>query len=459
MAESQRESPAPPEISDAEVHNALQRTERERVGTKPTETEENLLIAAIEQLPREGRILQMHLKRQMKKNDAPQLIEAQRRALVPISFALQKLKTDPQREQFRSEELSATAKKYYRTNYLQQIDAMLDQSQREGLVAIWGGRLCNRIGYVGAWINQLTDMLEGPVDPISKKRQGSLLTQGQRDYVQKVLAFFEQVKNGDRQWAQEYDRIQAAIPPESNTVRKGKGAMRMLGLLAIGGFALTSTLLDLKDGRLSPYTMAWLGLTGYTSGLFTGHDRTVRNQLKFITTKEWEQLRNSLNIQGEQGTEFIRSFLRAHRGSTARGRKAREILKSGRQSGQVPKDEYIRAIVGENPQGQDAYMEKLLKNLTPSQLYLLGSSLSGVTDSTAKALLKDFVRYNIDSQSVTQDLKENKKGQISVPGTSESASAGTPSSGEPSPAPPRTDEPPAPASPSSPATSSVLKTK
>jgi hypothetical protein len=401
------------EVTEEQIRRALQRTARENVPPNPREAErwqaENqrdaeLLIAAVEMLPQDGRLLQQRLEHDQRKSSAPHLIEAQRRALVPIGIALQRLKEDPLRASFRPEDFGSLSVQHFQ-GVLREIDTMIDQAQREGLVTIVSGRLFNCVGHAADVVNRLTNILAGEVDSITRRRKGALLTPQQRQYVEKVRAFFQRVLNGEPAYGQA-KRVMRERPPQSEAVRKGIGALKMLGLLVVGGIALFGNVTSLIKRRVpDPYSLALLGLTAYLAGFFPGRERIIKQQLDFLMTPEWERLRITLDLKGQEGIKFIDFMRQAHQGTGAGAKKARELLQQGQRTRQVPKEEYIQSIVGENPQGDNAYAEAKLKKLTPSQLYLLGTALTSVTDPTALSLLRDVVEKNINTQTAAPDLR------------------------------------------------------
>ncbi|MFH1444633.1 MAG: hypothetical protein ABIG34_04595 [Candidatus Peregrinibacteria bacterium] len=412
--ESQAHAPEQRErISESEVRQALTRNAAESRPSNPRDAERQdvanardlgLMTMAIEMLPREGRILQKEFEKAKKKSEVPHLIEGQQRAQAVIGAYITTLRQDL-RESFPEEEFS-TPSRAYAKGIQRKIENMLNQAQRDGLVTVWNGRVANRVGYAAAWIKELKTMRSGPD-----------LTERQKRDIAQVERFFQMVLDGDPAWTKAYNTVHTKRP-ESAAIRRGKGALKMLGVLAAAGMVLLSGFLDAKNKKLSPYTLAWLGLTGWAVGFFKGQSETVRNQLKFVPTKEWENLCKKISLKGQNGVDFITFIQRAHK--TKNGKKALALLKKGREQGKVNPQEYIPLLVGEKPQGEDAALEAKLKSLSPEQLYLLCKHLTSVTDRTANALLRDFMLQNVNSQTVAPDLK-----QLSPP-PSASTPSGTP---------------------------------
>ncbi|MDD5102859.1 MAG: hypothetical protein PHX93_00495 [Candidatus Peribacteraceae bacterium] len=403
MADAPRESQAAPgqreRISESEVRQALRRNTAENRPTNPRDAErqdaENdrdlkLMTMAVEMLPREGRIFQKELEKAKKKSEKPHLIESQKRTQAVIGAYMQGLKQDL-RAGFTEEEFRQSSRAHGK-GIQRRIEAMLDQAQREGLVTVWNGRVANRVDYAAAWIEELQQMRNGPD-----------LTPKQKQAVLQVERFFQLVLDGDPVWAHT-QKIMSQRRPDSLAVQRGKGALKMLGVLALGGMALLSGLLDMKNKRVSPYTLAWLGLTGWSVGFFKGQAKIVRDQLSFVPTKEWENLCQKLVLKGKDGVTFIDDIQKKHKGKN--GPKLRKLLKKGREQKRVDPKEYIKLLVGENPQGPDAQMEAKLKTLSPAELYTLCFNLAFVDDRTANALLRDFTEHNVNSQTVAPDLKQ-----------------------------------------------------
>lgn len=417
MADAPRESPAAPEqqerISESEVRAAFSRNRVENRPTNPRDAERqdaendrdlSLMTMSVEMLPREGRIFQKELEKGKKKSEVPHLIEAQKRAQAVIGAYMQGLRQDL-RAEFTEEDFRLSSRAYGK-GIQRRIEAMLDQAQREGLVTLCNGRVANRVGYAAPWIEELKKMRSGPD-----------LSEKQKQAIMKVERFFQMVLEGDPAWAQ-VQKVMSQKRPESLAVQRGKGALKMLGVLAMAGMALLSGLLDMKNKRISPYTLAWLGLTGWSVGFFKGQSETVRGQLAFVPTKEWENLVQKLAIKGKDGVEFINDIQKKHKGKN--GPKLRELLKKGREQKRVDPTEYLKLLVGENLQGPDAQMEAKLKTLSPTELYALCVHLTSVTDRSANALIRDFTEHNVNSQTTAPDLK-----QLQSP-PSASAPSGTP---------------------------------
>ncbi|MDD4287348.1 MAG: hypothetical protein PHN33_03285 [Candidatus Peribacteraceae bacterium] len=418
------ESPAAPEqqerISESEVRQALRRNAAESRPKNPRDAERQdvtnqsdfgLLAMATEMLPRDGKMLQKELEKDKKKSEAPHLIEAQKKAQAVIGAYMQGLKQDL-KAGFTEEDFRLPSRAYGK-GIQRRIEEMFDQAQREGLVTVYNGRVSNRVGYVAAWIDELDTMLEGPKDPTTGKRKGGdILTPQQKQAITRIKQFFQEVLNGDPVLAQAQKRMESKKRPESDAVRRGKGALKMLGVLAMAGMALISGLIDLKNimdpknpNKLPTlYTVAWLGLTGWAAGFFKGQAETVRSQLAFVPTKEWENLCQKLAVKGQEGVNFIDFIQKAHKGKN--GKKALDLLKKGRDQRKMNPKELIPLLVGENPQGPDAQMEAKLKSLSPQELYALCLHLTSVTDREANALIRDFTRHDVNSQTVSPDLRQ-----------------------------------------------------
>lgn len=374
-----------------------------RPANVPPPPSEPSLIESIADLPRNAKPLQRQLEKAKKACDNPELIRAEQEALYHVSFYLDQLQQDF-RASFPEENFRLPSRNYGK-GIQRRIEEMLDQAQREGLVTVYNGRVSNRVGYVAAWIEELDTMLEGSKDPTTGKRKdGDILTPRQKQAIIRIKQFFQEVLNGDPVLAQAQKRMESQKRPESDAVRRGKGALKMLGVLAMAGMALISGLLDIKNKKISPYTLAWLGLTGWSVGFFKGQAETVRSQLAFVPTKEWENLAQKLAIKGQEGVNFIDFIQKAHKGKN--GKKTLDLLKKGREQKKVNPKELIPLLVGENPQGPDAQMEAKLKTLSPMELYALCLNLTSVTDRDANALIRDFVQHNVNSETVTPDLKQ-----------------------------------------------------
>ena len=423
MADAPRESQAQaPEqrerVTESEVKQALRRNTAENRPVHPRDAERreventrdlSLTTMAVEMLPREGRILQKELEKAKKKSEVPHLIESQKKAQAVVGAYLASLKQDL-KENFPEEDFRAASRAHAK-GIQRKIEAMLDQAQREGLVTVYNGRIANRVGYAAAWIEELKQMRSGPD-----------LTPGQKQAIMRVERFFQTVLDGDPAWTQAY-KIVHQKRPESDAVRRVKGALKMLGVLAAAGMAFISGILDMKNKQVSPYTLAWLGLTGWSVGFFKGQGETVRNQLAFVPTKDWETLCQKLALKGQNGVDFIAFIQRAHQ--SKKGKKALELLKKARPQARLNPQEYIPLLVGENPQGPDAQMEATLKTLSPAQLYTLCLHVTSVTDRTANALLRDFIQNNVNSQTTAGDLRQLQKPP------SASTPSGTPPAGLP----------------------------
>lgn len=411
-------------IERQQHHIERQTRESLRRAPRPPNTEpppsEPSLEDGVEDLSHGGTGLQRYLDREIKKSKDPRLLETLKGKLAPIDRYIQYLRTDdPLRESFSSDpdpKVNSLKK-----IYLNRVDSMLKQAQSEGLVMVYGGRLANRVAYADTWIRELDDILEGKMDPVTRQRKNApFLTPQQRQYIQKVRALFQAVLDGDPACA----KIQRSItekPPQSEAMRKAGNAMKLLGLMAAAGMALLSGLLDIKNGRLSAYTLAWLGLTGWSLGYFKGRDAVVTQQLQFVRTPQWEKLCKDLGLKGKAGEELLSALHTAHR-SGKKSQAIAKLLKENQQRGTLDRDAYIKILCGENPQGNDAELADKLKNINPQQLFFLARSLYGVTDPTALALLSGFVENGTNSESATAELTEARRANP----PSASAPSGTP---------------------------------
>ncbi len=421
MRESSRESPAPSEqrerIADGDVRQALARNAAENRPSDAREAERrdaensrdfDLLTMAVEMLPREGRILQKELEKIRKKSETPHLVERQKNVQAVIGAYMEGMRRNL-KDHFLETNFSARSQAYAK-DVLGKIGVIFDEAQRKGLVTVFGGRVCNRVAYATEWINRLTAM-----------RSGADLTPRQKAMIQEVERFFQQILTSDPVHAQA-QRTMSQKRPESAAVREGKNALKMLGVLAMAGMALLSGLLDIKNKKISPYTLAWLGLTGWGAGFFKGQSAIVRDQLAFVPSQEWENLCRQLAIKGQDGVDFIDFIQKKHRGKN--GAKLLVLLKKGRQQKKVDTKEYIKLLVGETPQGPEALMEAKLKTLSPEQLYMLCSHLTSVTNKSANALIRDFIKNGVNSQTTAPEMQQLKP-------PSASALSGTPPAGPP----------------------------
>lgn len=420
MPEAPRASQAPQErrerITDAEVRQALTRNTAENRPTDAREAERwnagnnrdyDLLTMAVALLPREGRILQHELEKIRRKSEAPHLVERQKNVQAVIGAYMEGMHRNL-KEHFLEPNFSARSQEHAK-DVLGKISDIFNEAQRKGLVTVWGGRVCNRFGYAEEWIEKLTAM-----------RSGADLTPRQKAMIQEVERFFQQVIASDPVPAQAR-RTMRQKRPESAAVREGKAALKMLGILAMAGMALISGLLDLKNKQISPYTLAWLGLTGWSAGFLRGQSAIVRDQLAFVPSQEWEHLCRQLSIRGQDGVDFIDFIQKKHKGKD--GAKLRALLKKGQQQKKVDTKEYIKLLVGETPQGPEALMEAKLKTLSPEQLYALCLHLTSVTNARANALIRDFVQNGVNSRSVEPEMAALRKPP------SASTPSGTPPSG------------------------------
>ena len=367
----------------------------------------------IDDLSRGGKSLQRRWEAEQKKAEKREkehdssekhspLIEMKRGAQAKVDQYLTALREEV-KTAFAGEDLRPLSRSYGKS-IAQKVDRMMEEAQKWGLVVEYGGRVCNRVGYASAWIATLTEDIEH-LESLSKAHPGSNPFRKQIDAMKNVRSFFQEVIKGEPEWAQVQEQLDTiAKRPQSEAMRKGKGALRMLGVLAAGGIALLGGLMDIKNGTLSVYTLAWFGLTGWGLGLFKGHAEVVRRQLAFVPDKDWESLCQSLGLTGQSGVEFITSLKLAHKQKS--GKKAMEILNSKETQKQRSLDPstYIPLLVGKNPQGNDAFIAAKLKRLSSEQLYMLCSNITSVTDRTANALLCDFIEHDVNSRSAAADL-------------------------------------------------------
>ena len=331
----------------------------------------------------------------LKKLGAPHLAEAARNAQLAINDTLilplqQEWKRVFQPEQ-QTDGISVTTRTEYRNAFGNPIKSMLSGAS-EDIVMISGGRVCNRVGHAAGYMRELDIMLKDPLlkESITDNPQIKQQIRRTREYVISVRRFFKGVLDGDPVWR---DTMKTLRPERkvSGAMRNGKMAMHMLALLGASGMALICGLIDIKNKKLSPYTLAWLGLAGYTSGAFRGRHATITEQLRFLPDAKWE----ALGITGEEGRRLIDRVNR----NTKKSRDARRKLLKGESTPQ----QYIEMIMGKDPQGDDLATAKHLRTIAakgPEAFTYMVRSITGVTDRSAKILFKDMIGSGTNSGTV-----------------------------------------------------------
>lgn len=293
-------------------------------------------------------------------------------------------------------DLDSRSLKEYRTAFGDPIKGMLTQAGK-GIVMITGGRVCNRVGYAAGWMRELDKMLHSPLlrssateNPALKEHIGRV-----RGYITEVHRFFKGVLDGDPAWTQ----AMQLLKPErkkSADIEQGKMAMKMLCILVALGMTLISGLIDIKNGKLSFYTIAWLGIAGYLGGAFKGRHAAIADQLKFMTNAKWE----ALGINGDTGARLTN---RIKSNSKSSG-----MLKQIK-AGKATPEQYIQMLVGDDPQGEDALTAQKPREVaakgTNTFIYMMEKILA-VTDPTAKVLFKDFQKSGINSRTVAADARK-----------------------------------------------------
>lgn len=410
--ESQAQNPE--RVSEAELKLAFERNTPENIPRDPRLAERQVvenerdgqkLILATEMLPRDGKLLQKaweKAKKKSEKSDHPEMRDVWSRAQeaqAVIGSSIAELKEEVHASFL--EEVFSPASRTHARKVRGRIESMLNQAQSKGLVTVLNGRVANRVGFASEWIRELRKLQLFPD-----------LTARQKSVVARVERFFQGVLDGDPEYAAIQKQIDAfGNRPQSEAIRKGKGALRMLGVLAAGGMTLVAGLLDFKNGRLSPYTLAWLGLTGWGLGLYKGHAATVRKELAFVPEKEWEVICGKLDIKGKDGVAFIDEIQRRHRLNTRENREAmKKMLKADNAAKTLNREKYVALLfkvkgVGEL-QGDELSLAKRLLQLSSQELHVLCSNLTKVRDRTANALLRDFVERGVDSKSAAADMRK-----------------------------------------------------
>ncbi|MDD4628900.1 MAG: hypothetical protein PHE68_05965 [Candidatus Peribacteraceae bacterium] len=279
-------------------------------------------------------------------------------------------------------------------NILREIDGMFLNCQQDGLVTVEGNKLCNRVGYAAQRIERLDAML----------KQGDI-TADQKKYIGRVRGFFQAVMDGDRNWT----KVREGLHQKrewSPAMKEARGAARMLAFLAASALALVATLMDMKNKKLSPYTIAWIGIAAGIAGAFEGTGKATERQMKFFTSSDWE----SLNLNGKESGRAIEMIYNAHK---RKGKNDRELsdkfqkqLREKKITGKsVSPQEYIRWVVGENPAAEDKAAEVKLTEIASTGKfdYFIRSVLS-VSDAPARSVFLDLVTHNSNSRSVSAEL-------------------------------------------------------
>ncbi|MDD5751460.1 MAG: hypothetical protein PHS73_02985 [Candidatus Peribacteraceae bacterium] len=329
-----------------------------------------------------------------KKRGPPHLAEAARDAQLTINDRIILPLQQEWRRVFLPEQpmdgMSPTTRREYRTAFGDPLKKMLEHASTEAVI-IYGGRVCNRVGLAAGRMRELDHMLKDPL-----LRESAIANPQIRQHIRAVRAsiinvrrFFKGLQDGDPAWR---DTMQL-IRPERRTsaaMEQGKMALKMLALLAASGMALLSGLIDIKNKKISPYTLAWLGIAGYTAGAFRGRHAAIVQQLDFLPKAEWE----ALGITGEDG---VLLFDRIRR-KTKQAREARQkLLKK-----EITPQQYIEALLGKNPQGNDARIAKKLMEIAakgPETFIYMVKCISGVTDRAAQTLWKDMARNGTNSKT------------------------------------------------------------
>ena len=298
---------------------------------------------------------------------------------------------------------SAALKKEFLPAFGNPIKNMLSQAS-EGLVVIEGGRVCNRVGHAAGYMRELDIMLKDPLlrESATTNPQIKQQIRAVRAYITGVRRFFRGVLDGDPNWTAAMKQLKPERPVSAD-MRNGRMALHMLALLGASGMALISGLIDLKNKTPSAYTLAWLGIAGYTAGAFRGRHATIVKQLGFLPDAKWE----SLGITGEDG---VRIFELIRNTKNKKRREARkQLLKN-----EITAQQYIDVVLGKDPQGDDKRIANKLQAIARKgreTFRMMVVNIAGVTDGAAVKLCKDMIGNGMNSQKAAAKLAEAQKAQ------------------------------------------------
>lgn len=423
------ESPKPaatvqekPHTSPEDVRRILTRTEKENVFTPTKESE----TAAAHQKAQVGRLvmemgmppsdkrdrtLEKAWKHALKSDDSTpkELAAKAKEASFRLNDYMRQLRDETpgsavaqERQSFKRESVSKDTRQHD-AGILKQIDEMFVNCQQDGLVTVYGNRLCNRVGYAAGRVRQLDEML-----------QRGDITDDQKKYIRRVRAFFQTAMDGDPAWTDVQQRLHGK-KESSPAMENAAGAARFLALLAAATLAIVASLLDLKNKKLSLYTMAWIGIAAGLGGAFVGKDKIAAGQLNFFTKSDWE----SLNLSGKDGRRAIEMVNRAYKRKGKTDRTFTEQYRRQREGTPSPNakpigtQEYINWLAGEHPtDATDIAAKKKIESIAKQgKLDFFVQKVLSVNDPSARNVFLDLVENNINSKTVSQELTSQPKPQ------------------------------------------------
>lgn len=334
-----------------------------------------------------------------------------------------------------------STKNTYR-DYYREIDSILKYAQNQGVIMYHeeSGRIANYIGLAEQSIRRLENAERGLRDIHADRRGKKLL-----EVIKEAKQFFGEVLRGDPYWRQVYKALKK---PELNRAYKQYfGTLRMLAVIGATAMMTISGLLDLKNKRLSPYTLIWLGISSGSAGLLKGRAEKVVKEMQFIKDAPWKRLQLS-GAADARFLEIIRTSVRNSKGTKV-DKELRKAVKSFRD---VPSESGRREVcrlLKERCKDEDVNVRSRiathLNALNVEQLNYLIQRTTGIDDD-GFGLLYEFVNRGINQHTVMQELRATDATNIINASTQNTAPASTP-------APQRTPTPavnPPPPSPQTP---------
>jgi hypothetical protein len=400
-------------LTRTEKENAFAPTKESETATAKKQAQVGRLVMEMGMPPsdKRDRTLEKAWKQALKSDDSTpkELAEKAKQASFRLNDYMRQLRDETsnspiarERKSFKREDVSKDTRQHD-AEILRQIDEMFVNCQQDGLVTVHGNRLCNRVGYAAGRVRQLDEML-----------QRGDITEDQKKYILRVQDFFRTVMEGDPAWKQYYEKTHK--PKDwSPAMENAAGAARFLAMLAAAALAVVATLLDLKNKKLSVYTMAWIGIAAGLGGAFVGKDKIAAGQLKFFTKSDWE----SLGLGGKNDRRAIEMVYSAFRRKGKTDRAFTEQYRRQREGTPSPNakpigtQEYINWLAGENPtDATDIAAKKKLESIAKEgKLDFFVQKVLSVNDPSARNVFLDLVENNTNSKTVSQELASQPKPQ------------------------------------------------
>ena len=340
---------------------------------------------------------------------------------------LKALQNDVKEKLIPSRASNAEAKEF-RTDLRDNLNAILVKAMENGVIVYHepSGKIRNSVGKAAAQLREVDELEQQILQSYGKvTREGKLPPelQIQLSLIDRTKDFFQMVIDGD---PENKERHAALHPKEDMDPAYARywNSLRMLALLASMGMLTASAIIDIKNKKLSVYTLVWLGIVSGTAGVFKGEEKVAMDQLKgFLPKNEWQKyemngkadadLLLSIRTEHEKDGEVAEKYkeLKKEIGQTTLGKSRSPELKARLSVLQQQYYNLLRDKKGEPT--ANLLKEKVARasddadHQPDSLIYLVDRATT--TNDIAFGILLDLTKKGIGPESAGKDLAQKEE--------------------------------------------------